>query len=55
MSETIANVLAAVVNPTPEQFNAQEEWFERHPVLVGVLFVGCITGVIPALVLGWLS
>ena len=55
MSELIANAMAAVINPTPEQFNAQEKWFERHPVLTGALFVGCITGVIPALLLGWLS
>jgi len=55
MCELIANALAAVVNPTPEQFNAQEEWFARHPVLTGVLFVGCITGVVPALLLGLIS
>lgn len=50
----LGNLLAAVVNPTAEQEAARAEWIGRHPVLAGTLFVGIVTGVFPALLLGLL-
>ena len=55
MSEIIVNALAAVINPTAAQEAARAEWIARHPVLAGAVFVGCITGVVPALLLGLIS
>lgn len=51
----VEDALAAIVNPTPEQFGAQEEWQRRHPLAV-LAAVTAPTWLLPLLALaGWLS
>ena len=50
----ISDWIAAAL-PYPEEVVARADaWFVRHPVLGGLLAVGCLTGILPALVLGYL-
>ena len=47
--------LAAVINPTAEQFDAQEEWQRRHPLAVLAALTAPMW-LLPLLALaGWLS
>lgn len=48
--------LAAAVNPSPGALAAQEEWFARHPVVGGALFVLVFTLALPLIAMtGWLA
>lgn len=51
----VGDALAAIVNPTPEQFDAQEAWQKRHPLAVLAALTAPMW-LLPLLALaGWLS
>lgn len=50
----ISDLIAEAI-PYPEEMVAwADAWFARHPVLGGALAIGCFTGILPAIVLGFL-
>ena len=50
----ISNLIVGAI-PYPEEIVARvDAWFARHPMLGGALAIGCLTGILPALALGYL-
>ena len=51
----LIEILAAVVNPTPERIAEEAAWQGRHPVITGAAFAAIVTGLLPAVVAVLLS
>lgn len=51
----LADMIAAVVNPTPERVTEEAAWQGRHPVITGAALAAILTGLVPALIAGLLA